>query len=101
MKTKDVLKLSKDMMVGYKWELFKLDVSFVGWYILGFVTFNISNLVFTTPYINATKVEAYMTLRSLAKTKGIRNANKLSDLTDVITEGIMKGISFGIKLFKK
>lgn len=79
MKTKDVIKLSETMMKGYKWEFFKLDLSFIGWYILGILTFNISNLVFATPYRNATKVEAYMYLRELSKTKGIINSDKLCD----------------------
>jgi hypothetical protein len=78
-KTRDAIKLSRDMMNGYKWEVFKLDLSFIGWGILGIITFNISNLVFTTPYMNATKAEIYMYLRDLAKTRGIKNAKLLKD----------------------
>ena len=80
MKTKDVIKLSRDMMNGYKWEMFKLDLSFIGYYILGIITFNISNLVFTTPYINATKAESYMFIRDISKTKGIKNVELLKDI---------------------
>lgn len=79
MKAKDILKLSSDMMNGYKWEMFKLDMSFIFWYFLGILTFNISNLVFTEPYINATKAEVYMYLRELAKTRGILNSECLCD----------------------
>lgn len=79
MKTKDVLKLSKEMMAGYKWEMFKLDLSFIGYHLLGILTLNVSNLVFATPYINCTKVESYMFLRDLSKTKGIKNAELLKD----------------------
>lgn len=79
MKPSDVIKLSRDMMHGYKWEMFKLDISFIGWRALGLITFNIGNIVFTDPYMNATKVEAYMYLRELSKTKGIKNANMLCD----------------------
>ena len=79
MKTKEVLKLSRDMMNGYKWEMFKLDLSFIGYYLLGIITLNISNLVFATPYINATKAESYMFIRDRAKTKGITNAELLKD----------------------
>ncbi len=79
MKAKDVLKLSKDMMYGYKWEMFKLDLSFIGYRILGLITFNISNLVFTTPYINCTKIECYMFLREISKTKGVLNIELLKD----------------------
>lgn len=79
MKTKDVLKLSRDMINGYKWEMFKLDLSFLGYYLLGILTLNISNLVFATPYINCTKAESYMLIRDLAKTKGIENTELLKD----------------------
>jgi len=79
MKSKDVLNLSRDMMNGYKWEMFKLDLSFIGWQILGFITFNIGNLVFTNPYMNTTKAEAYLYLRELSKTRGIANAKLLCD----------------------
>lgn len=79
MKARDILKLSRDMMNGYKWEMFKLDLSFILWYLLGGLTFNISNLVFTEPYLNATKAEAYIYLRELAKTKGVLNSELLCD----------------------
>lgn len=79
MKPQDVIKLSRDMMNGYKWEMFKLDISFIGWQALGAITFNIGNIVFTNPYMNTTKAEAYMYLRELSKTKGIENANLLCD----------------------
>jgi len=79
MKTKDVLKLSRDMMNGYKWEMFKLDLSFIGWQILGVITFNIGNIIFTNPIMNTTKAEVYMYLRELSKTKGIENAKALCD----------------------
>ena len=80
MKTKDVLKLSRNMMNGYKWEMFKLDISFLGYYFLGLITFNISNLVFANPYINSTKAEAYMLIRDMSKTKGVVNAELLKDI---------------------
>src|SRR5699024_7222691 len=80
MKTKDILKLSRDMMDGYKWEMFKLDISFIGYYLLGIITFNISNLVFTNPYINCTKAETYMFIRDISKTKGITNTQLLKDI---------------------
>ena len=79
MKTKDVLNLSRKMMNGYKWEMFKVELSFIGYYLLGLLTFNISNLVFATPYMNATKAEAYMFIREMSKTKGIKNSELLKD----------------------
>lgn len=79
-KTKDAIKLSENMMKGYKWEIFKLDLSFLGWELLGIITFNVSNLVFSTPYKKATYAELYMYLKDLAKTKGIENSEVLCDI---------------------
>ncbi len=79
MKPRDVINLSREMMDGYKWEMFKLDISFIGYYILGFLTFNISNIVFTTPVIKATYAEIYLYFRDLAKTKGLTKAELLKD----------------------
>ncbi|MDE5539875.1 MAG: DUF975 family protein [Bacilli bacterium] len=79
-KAKDAIKLSEDMMRGYKWEFFKLDLSFIGWFLLDLITFNISSFVFTTPYKNATYAEVYMYLRDLSRTKGIENIELLNDV---------------------
>lgn len=79
MRTKDVLALSRKMMYGHKWEVFKLNFSFIGWDLLGVITLNISNLIYTTPYKNATDAEVYMYLRDIAKTKGIYNSDLLKD----------------------
>lgn len=78
-KAKSAINLSRDMMDGYKWEMFKLDISYTFWFFLGIITANISNLFFTTPYINATRAEVYMYLRDLARTRDIKNIQKLND----------------------
>jgi len=61
------LKLSGELMRGYKWQLFVLDVSFILWYLLaGFVswlfTFNFVGLYFI-PYLALTQVQFYYDLR--------------------------------------
>lgn len=53
---------SEQMMSGQKWDTFVLDLSFLGWMILGGFTFGILNLLFTTPYKAATDAELYLTL---------------------------------------
>lgn len=40
---------SKKLMVGHKWKLFVLDLSFIGWYILGMLCFGIG-VIFVAPY---------------------------------------------------
>ena len=58
MKYRDALKLSSDMMDGYKWELFVLHWSFIGWEILGMLSCGIG-LAFLAPYKQATYAEFY------------------------------------------
>ena len=50
------------MMNGSKWASFVLDLSFLGWKILGAFTLGILNIVFTNPYQAATNAELYLTL---------------------------------------
>lgn len=49
---------SRQLMDGHKGRLFWLDISFIGWKILGLLTFNIAN-IWLNPYINATKAAFY------------------------------------------
>lgn len=79
MNTRDVLRLSKSMMKHHKWEVFKINFSFIGWDILGLITFNISNLIYTNPYKNATDAEIYMSLRDISKKENIYNSDLLKD----------------------
>lgn len=60
---KDAFRLSKQMMNGNKWNTFKLDLSFIGWIILSFVTFGLVSVFFLHPYRISTDMELYMTLR--------------------------------------
>ena len=62
--SKDAFKKAKEMMNGNKFRLFKLNISFIGWYVLCFVTFGIGTF-FLMPYINATTAEFYVELKSM------------------------------------
>lgn len=55
--------MSADMMNGSKWASFVLDLSFIGWRLVGAFTFGIVNIVFTNPYQAATETEMYLTLK--------------------------------------
>ena len=46
----DVLRRSEQMMRGNRMQCFKMDLSFIGWYLLGIVTFNLGNVFWTNPY---------------------------------------------------
>lgn len=59
--------MSADMMNGSKWASFVLDLSFIGWRIVGAFTLGIVNIVFTNPYQAAAETEMYLTLKDRAK----------------------------------
>ena len=63
MSAKEALRLSDEMTRGHKAKMFILDLSFFGWYLLGAITFGLSDIVFTTPYVYATEAELYHVLK--------------------------------------
>lgn len=75
----DVITLSRRMMKGHKWELFKLQLSFLGWQLLGWATLGLGDLFFTNPYMEATFAEYYAYLRQLAKEAAIPGSELLND----------------------
>jgi len=70
------LKLSMDMTYGEKGNIFVLDLSFLGWYLLGLCACFIGAF-FLLPYINATKAELYLTLRKNAIEANITSYEEL------------------------
>lgn len=61
---KDAFAKSKEMMMGNKWAAFVLDLSFIGWYLLGIITCGLAFLFWTSPYKHATDAELYLTLKN-------------------------------------
>ena len=61
----EVLKISNILTRKNKWKIFVLDLSFIGWFILGLFTFGIG-IYFVLPYYHATKAELYINLRNNA-----------------------------------
>jgi uncharacterized membrane protein len=57
-KNLEAIHLSSKMMDGYKWKYFKLHVSFIGWYILGALSFGIG-FIWITPYIETSFAAFY------------------------------------------
>ena len=58
-KSIDAIKISEIMMNGNKWQTFKLDLTFLGWWILEYATFGLAG-IYVTPYIRCTYTELYM-----------------------------------------
>jgi uncharacterized membrane protein len=52
---------SREMTEGHKWDIFVLDLSFIGWGLLGLLFFGIGG-IFVQPYIEATFARLYVVL---------------------------------------
>ena len=61
--SKDAFKKANQMMKGNKWRLFKLDFSFIGWYLLCVLTLGIGTF-FLIPYTCAATAEFYVELKN-------------------------------------
>ena len=63
--TKDeAFRISREMMRGQKWRAFVLDLSFIGWRILGMWTAGILNIFYVNPYYNMTCAALYESLKN-------------------------------------
>jgi uncharacterized membrane protein len=63
MSANEAITKSKEMMKGYKWKLFCLDFSFIGWYLLSFLTFGLV-LIYAIPLMNAARAQFYEELKA-------------------------------------
>ncbi len=64
----ETITLSRKLMNGHKWECFKLDLSLMGWRLLGLLTLGIADVFWASPYTEACYAELYAFLRSEALT---------------------------------
>ena len=79
MKTLDAITLSRRLMKGHKWECFVLEMSFLGWDLLGIFTLGASDILFGTPYKMAVMVEYYAQLRGLGIQGHVEGTDLLND----------------------
>lgn len=56
---KECFAMSKEMTAGHKWNLFVLDLSFIGWILLAVLTFGILDIFYVTPYLTLAQAGAY------------------------------------------
>ena len=69
--------LSKTLTDGEKMEIFVLDLSFIGWYLLGYLTCGLG-IYFLVPYVQATMAELYAAARAKAFAMGITGEEELA-----------------------
>lgn len=75
---KQAFKLSKDLTMGNKLDLFYTDLSMIGWSILKLFTFNLSGIFYSDIYLEAIYAEVYANLRNNKK-QSIDKDNLLND----------------------
>ncbi len=63
MSATEVITRSREMMNGNKWRAFVLDLSFIGWILLGIVTLGLGLVFWTTPYMHNTHAALYLELK--------------------------------------
>jgi len=78
---KDALKLSMRMTNGHKLDLFVMNLSFLGWQLLGMLTCGILSVVFVGPYVHATTAGYYVNLRDKALATGVIHPQELDPAT--------------------
>ncbi len=69
--------LSTLMSDGEKWSFFVLDLSFLGWYLLGILALGIGSL-FVNPYYEATQAELYAAMRAKLLASGAVGEEELT-----------------------
>ena len=74
--SKRAFELSRLMTKGEKWKIFVLDLSFIGWYLLGAICCCVGG-IFVNPYYEATYAELYQSMREKAHGLGFADYNDL------------------------
>ena len=65
----NAITLSRKMMDGNKFALFVLELSFIGWFLLGLLALGVG-ILFVNPYCYATEAQLYLVLRDNAIGRG-------------------------------
>lgn len=79
MSAKEALAVSETMMDGWKWELFKFDLSFIGWYLLNTLTCGLLGIFFVNPFIYTAYAMLYDNIKyDAVYTRGVINASMLN-----------------------
>ena len=76
MSVMDALCKSKEMMKGHRWNTFVLNLSFLGWKLLGVLTLGILDIFYTNPYVDATDAELYLALKKQRIRTDIMSRNR-------------------------
>jgi uncharacterized membrane protein len=75
--------ISMQTMKGEKWKLFVLQLSFIGWYLLGYLACCFG-IIFVLPYFNATMAEFYMCMRAKMISYGYTTDDELTGTVTIV-----------------
>ena len=76
---KKAIKLSRDMIKGHRMEIFKLDMTMLGWYFLTSISFGFVGIFYVNPYVTALNCECYLYLRRQAIENGMEGSEEFND----------------------
>ncbi len=82
MSQSEARKASIEMMKGHKWELFCLQFSFIGWYLLSIFTFGILSL-WVSAYLNVATAAFYENLKKVNAPTVSEETNPLNEEYDI------------------
>ena len=75
----EAITLSRKMMDGHKMEMFKYQLTLVGWQLLGLATFGFSDMFYGVSYRIACETEFYAKVREDAIRRGVEGIEALND----------------------
>ena len=87
----DAIKKSREMMKGYKWKSFVLDLSFIGWALLSGITFGIVGIFYAFPYMYATYAEMYNFIAGAGQPVPASDnqfINTINNVTDAVGDAV-------------
>ena len=85
-KYKEAFRISKELMDGNKLNVFKLDLTLLGWKILSFLSIGITGLFYSNAYIECIYSELYIEIRN-SKLKKLSDKELLNDKYLINPEG--------------
>lgn len=74
--TERAFEISRSVTEGEKWRMFLMNISFMGWYLLGVICFGVG-ILFVLPYHKATQAELYGALRFKAVRENLVNHDEI------------------------
>ena len=91
MPREEAFQISRRMMMGQKMDVFVLDLSFIGWFILEKISFGLAGLFFVRPYYETVFAELYEANKQKAYRKDISGNMKRGCIRTFILCSLRKG----------